>query len=130
MTRISLPCFDTTQRDGAPVSDCLAYFDNIWMMQRRFMAPNIVVPHEEFRACTEAEIEQALADPDPANPIAIELVRLMNGYTENFKAHVKKLGRIPPDIMHITPRWPIEAAAMRLTKEAISAALHDKPPEG
>lgn len=94
------------------------------------MAPNIVVPREEFRACTEAEIEQALADPDPANPIAIELVRLMNGYTENFKALVKKLGHIPADIMHVTPRWPIEAAAMRLTKEAISAALHDKPPEG
>lgn len=87
------------------------------------MTPTIVEPAEEFRGLTEAEIEQALADADPANPIAEEIARLMQGYAANFQALVQRLGRIPTGIMHVKPRWPIEAVAMRLTTQAITAAL-------
>ncbi len=84
---------------------------------------NIVEPQLEFRALAEAQVMQALDDPDPANPIAVELARLIEGYTANFKAHVERLGYIPADIMHLQGRWPIEAVAMRLTTEALRLEL-------
>ena len=73
----------------------------------------------------------ALQDPDPANPIAVEVARLIAAYTSNFKHHVQRLGRIPPDILHIKQRWPIEAVAMRLTTEVIRETLaNPRPPDG
>ena len=83
----------------------------------------VVEPRSEYRSLTEAEIERALADPDPANPIAVEIARLVHGYTANFQALVQRLGRIPIDIMHVKPRWPIEAVAMRLTTQTIRERL-------
>lgn len=83
----------------------------------------IVEPRAEFRSLTEADIERALADPNPGNPIAVEIARLMRGYTANFQALVQRLGRIPTDIMHVKPRWPIEAVAMRLTAQTIRESL-------
>jgi len=59
----------------------------------------------------------------PANPIAVEVARLIDGYTSNFRAHVRRRGRIPPDILRVKPRWPIEAVAMRLTTQAIRETL-------
>jgi hypothetical protein len=53
----------------------------------------------------------------------MRLPRLIAGYTNNFKRHVERLGRIPPYILHIKPRWPIEAVTMRLTTEAIRETL-------
>jgi type IV pilus biogenesis protein CpaD/CtpE len=79
----------------------------------------IIEPHAEFRSLTEAEIEKALADPNPDNPIAVEIARLVQGYTANFHVLVQRLGRIPTDIMHVKPRSPIEAVAMRLTTQTI-----------
>lgn len=83
----------------------------------------IIQPHAEFRSLTEAEIKEALADPDPDNPIAVEIARLVQGYTANFQALVQRLGRIPTDIMHVKPGSPIEAVAMRLTTQAIRESL-------
>jgi hypothetical protein len=85
--------------------------------------PIIIEPKTEFRDLCEAEIEKALADSDPANPIAAEVARLIQGYTTNFREHVERLGRIPESILRIKPRCPIEAVAMRLTTEAIKDAL-------
>jgi hypothetical protein len=82
-----------------------------------------VEPKPEFRSLTEHAVVAALHDPDPANPIAIEVARLIHGYTSNFHAHVDRLGSIPPDILRIEPRWPIEAVAMRLTTEIFRATL-------
>ncbi len=82
-----------------------------------------IEPKLEFRALPEDAVLAALQDPDPANPIAIEVARLINGYTSNFQHHVDKLGRIPPDILHIKARWPIEGVAMRLTTEVIRETL-------
>jgi 2-methylaconitate cis-trans-isomerase PrpF len=82
-----------------------------------------VEPNPEFRSLAENTVAAALQDPDASNPIAIEVARLIDGYTGNFKQHVERLGRIPSDILHFKPRWPIEAVAMRLTTEAIRDTL-------
>ena len=65
----------------------------------------------------------ALNDPDPGNPIAVEVARLMEGYGENFRAQVERLGYFPSDILHVKPQSAIEAVAMRLTTGAIQEAI-------
>jgi hypothetical protein len=85
-----------------------------------------IEPKAEFRGLAEDAVIAALQDRDPANPIAIEVARLVVAYTSNFERHVEKLGRIPPDILHIKARWPIEAVAMRLTTEVIRETLAER----
>ena len=80
-------------------------------------------PNPEYRSLPEQSVVAALQDPDPTNPIAVEVARLIEGYTSNFHAEVRRLGRIPSDLLHIKPRWPIEAVAMRLTTQAIRETL-------
>jgi hypothetical protein len=87
----------------------------------------LVQPQPEFVGLTEAEIMTALQDHDPSNPVACEVARLIAGYTENFRAHVERLGRIPEEILHVRPGSPIEAVAMRLTTEAITDTLSRRP---
>ena len=82
-----------------------------------------VEPKAEFRALPENTVLAAVQDPDPANPIAIEVARLIAGYMSNFQAHVQRLGHIPPDIFHMKGRWPIETVAMRLTTGIIRETL-------
>jgi hypothetical protein len=82
-----------------------------------------VDPKPEFRSLDEASVVSALRDLDPGNPIPIEVARLIHGYTTNFHAHVQRMGCIPPEILHIEPRWPIEAVAMRLTTEIFRETL-------
>lgn len=79
----------------------------------------VVEPKPEFCSLTEEAVVAALQDPDPTNPVAVEVARLIERYTGNFQAHAEKLGRIPSDILLTKPRWPIEAVAMRLTTEVI-----------
>jgi hypothetical protein len=89
-----------------------------------------VEPKPEFRSLTEDAVLTALRDPDSANPIAVEVARLIQGYTSNFDAHVRRLGRIPADILRTKPRWPIEAVAMRLMTEILQETLaQSAPPE-
>jgi hypothetical protein len=87
-----------------------------------------VEPKPEYRSLPEDAVVAALQDPDPANPIAIEVARLIDGYTRNFQAHAQRLGRIPSDILRIKSRWPIEAVAMRLTTEVIRESLAQPAP--
>jgi hypothetical protein len=91
----------------------------------------IVEPKPEFQALDEAAIFKALDDPDPRNPIACEVARLIEAYTRNFSSHVEQLGRMPSQILRTKPRWPIEAVAMRLTAEAIrdTVAAHGSHPD-
>ena len=65
----------------------------------------------------------SLEDPNPMNPIAVELACLIEAYTANFKAHVERLGYVPADILHLKGRWPIETVAIRLTTQAIREAV-------
>lgn len=76
-------------------------------------------PAPQFTSLTEAEVMAALNDPDPANPIAVEVARLISGYVENFRAHVERLGYIPGTFLRLRPQTAIEAVAMRLTTETI-----------
>ncbi|HEX4228362.1 MAG TPA: hypothetical protein VHZ07_06810 [Bryobacteraceae bacterium] len=86
----------------------------------------IVSPAPQFTSLTEAEIAAAVNDPDPGNPIAVEVARLMAGYSENFRAHVERLGRIPDSFLHVKPQTAIEAVAMRLTAEAIQKTVAER----
>jgi hypothetical protein len=92
----------------------------------------IISPAPQFASLTEAEGTAALDDPDPRNPIAVEAARLMEGYSENFRAHVERLGYIPDSFLRLKPQTAIEAVAMRLTSEAIQEApqipLRTPPP--
>ncbi len=83
----------------------------------------IITPAPQFTGLTEAEVMAALNDPNPGNPVAIEVARLIEGYTENFQAHVERLGYFPDSILHVKPGTAIEAIAMRLTTEAIQETL-------
>ena len=77
----------------------------------------------QFISLTEAEVLAALDDPNTANPIAVEVARLIEGYTESFRAHVERLGYIPDSFLRAKPQTAIEAVAMRLTTEAIQDEL-------
>jgi hypothetical protein len=91
-----------------------------------------VEPKSEFCSLTEDVVLAALHDPDPANPIAIEVARLIeaytsnigvslliDGYNRNFHPQLPQVEGLPGNILQMEPRWPVEAVAMRLTKEAI-----------
>src|SRR5579883_1983854 len=47
--------------------------------------PCIVIPAPQFTGLTEAEVMAALSNPNPGNPIAVEVARLIEGYTEIFR---------------------------------------------
>jgi hypothetical protein len=61
----------------------------------------------------------ALDGTDPGNPIALEVARLIESYTENFRAHVERLGYCPESILRVNPQTAIETVAMRLPTETI-----------
>lgn len=67
----------------------------------------------------------ALADTDPQNPVAIEVARLITGYTENFAKHCERIRRIPEQVLASTPQTPIERVARDLFLEQVRAALHE-----
>lgn len=79
----------------------------------------IVSPAPQFTSLSEAEVMAAMQDPDPGNPIAAEVARLIEGYSENFRAHVERLGYMPASFLRVKPASAIEAVAMRLTTETI-----------
>ena len=83
----------------------------------------VIVAREEFTDLTEDEVLLALQDTDPANPIAQEVARLIDGYIENFQEHAARLGRIPDAILRARPGCAVEAVAMRLTTETIRQTL-------
>ena len=86
----------------------------------------IVEPEIAFRTLSEAAVRTALTDPNPKNPVAAEVARLITGYTQNFAAHCDRLGYVPTEFVRMQPRWPIEAVAMELVsnivREQIAAA--------
>lgn len=77
----------------------------------------------EFTNLTESEVMTALADPDPNNPIACEVARLVEAYTENFRAYVKRLGYFPATILTHSASCPVEAVAKQLTTQTIREAV-------
>jgi hypothetical protein len=55
--------------------------------------------------------------------LAAEVARLVEGYGENFHAHVERLGYIPDSCLQVKPQTAIEAVAMRLTTEVIQDTI-------
>ena len=70
--------------------------------------PPPIFPATHFTSLTEAKVMAALDDPDPGNPIAVEVARLIEGYTENFRAHVERLGYIPDSFLRVKPQAPLK----------------------
>jgi antitoxin HigA-1 len=64
----------------------------------------VVVPGPQFIRLTEAEVAAALKDPNPGNHIALAVARLIEGYRENFRAHVERLGYIPESFLRVKPQ--------------------------
>lgn len=83
----------------------------------------IIEPKPEFQSLSEDDVRAALADPDPKNPIAIEITRLVAGYAENFQRFVVRLGYLPSKFLRRKPRCPMEAVAMQLMTEIIRDAI-------
>ncbi|MGE0853597.1 MAG: hypothetical protein AB7O44_28955 [Hyphomicrobiaceae bacterium] len=83
----------------------------------------LIEPYPAFRDLTEAEVLAALADDDPANPVAVEVFRLVARYAENFRQHIERLGYFPPEILRIKPDTAIETVAMRLVTERIRGTV-------
>jgi hypothetical protein len=102
-------------------------FLGIVQTQAQAHMTRIITPAPQFAGLTEAEVMAALDDRNPGNPIAVEVARLIEGYTENFRAHVERLGYFPASILHVKPQTAIEAVAMRLTTEAIQQTVTDVP---
>ena len=80
-------------------------------------------PRPEFTKLTESEVMTALADPDPSNPVACEVARLVEAYTENFRAYVERIGYFPATILTHSATCPIEAVAKQLTTQTIQEAV-------
>lgn len=93
-------------------------------------ATDEIAPKPQFLSLTEAAVLAVLDDPDPANPIAIDVTRLMAGYAEHFLKHVRRIRFIPADILRVQPRSPIEAVAMRFTTRAIRLSLAEPESSG
>ncbi len=89
------------------------------MNTRKGTAAMIVEPAAEFRGLTQEAVTAALADPDPNNRIACEVARLVGCYTQNFKAHCDRMGRVPASFLVSKPGTAIEAVAMNLVTEVI-----------
>jgi hypothetical protein len=79
----------------------------------------VLEPKPEFQSLTEDAVLAAIAAADPKNPVAVEVARLAEDYKENFRLYIRHLGYLPPDVLHVKPRSPIEAVAMRLATENI-----------
>jgi hypothetical protein len=87
----------------------------------------VVEPKPEFQSLTEDAVLAAIAARDPKTPIAIEVARLIKAYKENFLRHHKRLGYLPPHLLQVNARCPIEAVAMRLTTENFREAITQPP---
>lgn len=80
-----------------------------------------IKPQAQYLTLSEADVLKALEDPDPANAVAWEIVRLIEGYGKNFREHVEQLGYIPDPIA----QSGIERVAMRLITKAFQKEMND-----
>lgn len=83
----------------------------------------LIEPYPPFRDLTEAEVLAALADDDPANPVAVEVFRLVARYAKMLRQSIEHLDHVPPEILQIKPDTPIEAVAMRIVTDQIRETI-------
>ena len=78
---------------------------------------------EEFKFYTESQIREEFEMED--SRVAAEVTRLVCLCTLRIKAYMEKYGYVPPHILHIRIRWPIEKVAMQLVAEYVNkTTLH------
>jgi hypothetical protein len=68
----------------------------------------IVAPKPEFLSLTEAAVLAALGDPDPANPIAVEISRLVTAYKKTLGTMWSGSGTFPPTFCALNPAGPLK----------------------
>ena len=77
--------------------------------------PELPSARPEFTKLSEAEVWEAIdGDTYGENPITAEVTRLVARYTVRFKACVGRHGNVPPHILLVQVRWPIERVAVLL----------------
>ena len=75
---------------------------------------------EEFRNMTTEEVNAAIADRAHAdNAITNEVIRLLEGYADNFFEQRERIGYSLKSFLHVVPDVAIERVAIRLLNETI-----------
>lgn len=77
----------------------------------------------EFRDLSEDHVARALASGNPDDPVVVEVKRMSDAIVATFKREVKRTGRYPGGLLALTPRCPIEAAAISAGTAALEKLL-------
>ena len=77
------------------------------------------IPKPQFAGATEEEISKALIDSKSNAPLAAELARIMEAYSENCAEYILRFGRVPETFLR-TPATAIEKRALSQIKEALA----------
>lgn len=73
--------------------------------------PEAPAARPEFTGLAEAEVWDAL-EHDTDGKVAAEVTRLIASYTLLMKACAARHGPVPPEVLHVSVRWPIERVAV------------------
>lgn len=86
---------------------------------------------EIARYDAQSPAEKALDSnpPEPDDPIAREIARLLGCYIERFQALCKEKGEVPEEALLYKPASPIEQAAFAIFAEALHDSLQDMDTE-
>lgn len=78
----------------------------------------------EFKSLEEAAIATALKEKNPADPVTIELTRLVTAYMAQVNEYARQHGNKLPAAAHVnTPKAPIEKIAFQIAAGAIRSAM-------
>jgi hypothetical protein len=69
---------------------------------------------------SEADVLAALVESTRENRIAAEVNRLAEIYKHRFLTEMEKWGYLPPHILHVKARWPIEAVAIKRARIGVA----------
>lgn len=90
------------------------------MDERDEEIPETPAARPEFTGLSEAEVLDALKQ-DEDGVIAAEVTRLVARYTMLLKACAERYPTAPPEMLHVTVRWPIEKVAVLTLLELCKA---------
>lgn len=82
----------------------------------------------EFFHLSEREVWAALGAQEDDNTIEAEVTRLVAGFFSRYKNYIEAndLQNLPPQIMHVTTRCPIERVAVKIMVRYIETEAWDK----
>jgi hypothetical protein len=76
------------------------------------LMPEMASTRADFMHLTEVEVWKAISENDGCNPVGAEVTRLVALYMTTFKTYIEGHNYVPPTIMHVQVRWPIERVAV------------------